>query len=70
MASAEETPSIAYIAFYRDVEHEVNMVTLGFRVTLTYNLYWDCSKDELSHLSTKEDETAVMCQIRFHRPGK
>ncbi|KIJ91860.1 hypothetical protein K443DRAFT_14049 [Laccaria amethystina LaAM-08-1] len=67
ISSAEETPSIAYIAFYSDVEHEVNMVTLGFRVTLTYNLYWDCSMDELSHTSTKEDETAVTC---FHRPGK
>ncbi|KIJ99158.1 hypothetical protein K443DRAFT_75727, partial [Laccaria amethystina LaAM-08-1] len=41
ITSTEETPSIAYIAYYSDVEYEVNLVTLGFRVTLTYNLYWD-----------------------------
>ena len=33
-------PSIAYIAFYSDVEHEVTPVTSGYRVTLTYNLYF------------------------------
>ncbi|KAF5370991.1 hypothetical protein D9615_010009 [Tricholomella constricta] len=32
-------PSIAYIAFYSDVDHEVAVVTFGHRVTLTYNLY-------------------------------
>ncbi|KAF5357327.1 hypothetical protein D9758_005965 [Tetrapyrgos nigripes] len=33
------TPSIGYVAFYSDVEHEVTPVTSGYRVTLTYNLY-------------------------------
>ena len=33
------SPSIAYVAFYRDIEHEVLKVTAGSRVTLTYNLY-------------------------------
>ena len=33
-------PSAAYIAFYSDVEHEVTPVTSGYRVTLTYNLYF------------------------------
>ncbi|KIM90260.1 hypothetical protein PILCRDRAFT_811978 [Piloderma croceum F 1598] len=32
--------SIGYIAFYSDVEHEVALVKSGFRVTLTYNLYF------------------------------
>ncbi|KAF5369109.1 hypothetical protein D9615_010431 [Tricholomella constricta] len=32
-------PSIAYIAFYSDVDHEVAVVTSGHRVTLIYNLY-------------------------------
>ncbi|KAF5374123.1 hypothetical protein D9615_008858 [Tricholomella constricta] len=32
-------PSIAYIAFFSDVDHEVAVVTSGHRVTLTYNLY-------------------------------
>ena len=37
--------TIAYIAFFSDVEHEVSPVTSGYRVTLTYNLYytWDTS---------------------------
>lgn len=34
-------PSIAYIAFYSDVEHEVTKVLSGHRVTITYNLYFD-----------------------------
>jgi len=33
-------PTIAYVAFYSDVEHEVTPVTSGYRVTLTYNLYF------------------------------
>ncbi|KIM35886.1 hypothetical protein M413DRAFT_449513 [Hebeloma cylindrosporum] len=28
-----------FVAFYSDVEHEVSVVTSGFRVTLTYNLH-------------------------------
>lgn len=33
-------PSIAYVAFFSDVEHEVLPVTAGYRVTITYNLYF------------------------------
>ncbi|KDQ18308.1 hypothetical protein BOTBODRAFT_171175 [Botryobasidium botryosum FD-172 SS1] len=33
-------PSVVYVAFYSDVEHEVAEVTSGYRVTLTYNLYF------------------------------
>ncbi|KZP19358.1 hypothetical protein FIBSPDRAFT_862776 [Athelia psychrophila] len=33
-------PSVGYVAFYSDVEHEVALVTSGHRVTLTYNLYY------------------------------
>ncbi|KAI0334272.1 hypothetical protein GY45DRAFT_1318758 [Cubamyces sp. BRFM 1775] len=32
-------PSIAYVAFFSDTEHEVMPVLSGYRVTLTYNLY-------------------------------
>ena len=39
MIPAEPSPSIAYIAFYSDVEHEVLKVTCGHWVTITYNLY-------------------------------
>ncbi|KAI0334271.1 hypothetical protein GY45DRAFT_1359215 [Cubamyces sp. BRFM 1775] len=34
------TPSIAYVAFFSDIEHEVMPVLSGYRVTLTYNLYY------------------------------
>ena len=49
-------PSIGYVTFFSDVEHEVAPVMSGHRVTLTYNLYFDSgpgfSKDPASeHLS-------------------
>ena len=34
---------VGYVAFYSDVEHEVLPVTSGYRVTLTYNLYFEDS---------------------------
>ena len=37
---AGRTSSIAYIAFYGDVEHEVTPIVSGHRVTITYNLYF------------------------------
>ena len=39
LTSLQSTPSLAYVAFYSDIEHEVLKVTSGSRVTLTYNLY-------------------------------
>ncbi|KAG1718203.1 hypothetical protein EDB19DRAFT_1800771 [Suillus lakei] len=33
-------PSVGYVAFYSDVEHEVGLVKSGRRVTLTYNLFF------------------------------
>lgn len=36
----QSSPSIAYVAFFSDIEHEVTPVTSGYRVTLTYNLYF------------------------------
>ncbi|KZV92873.1 hypothetical protein EXIGLDRAFT_836130 [Exidia glandulosa HHB12029] len=35
---------VSWIAFYSDVEHEVLPVTSGYRVTLTYNLYFTKDK--------------------------
>ena len=53
--TALHRPSIGYVAFFSDVEHEVAPVMSGHRVTLTYNLYFDnggSSKDSASeHLS-------------------
>ena len=34
-------PSIGYVAFFSDIEHEVAPVTSGHRITLTYILYFD-----------------------------
>ncbi|PFH48831.1 hypothetical protein AMATHDRAFT_5416 [Amanita thiersii Skay4041] len=39
--SSQDGPRVGYVALYSDVEHEVNMVTSGHRVTVTYNLYFD-----------------------------
>lgn len=33
-------PSVGYVAFYSDVEHEVGLVKSGCRVTLTFNLFF------------------------------
>ncbi|KXN81882.1 hypothetical protein AN958_03553 [Leucoagaricus sp. SymC.cos] len=35
--------SLAYVAFFGDVEHEVERVISGHRATITYNLYFDSS---------------------------
>ncbi|KAK7687684.1 hypothetical protein QCA50_008900 [Cerrena zonata] len=35
----QDTPSLAFVAFYGDVEHEVMKVASGYRVSITYNLY-------------------------------
>ena len=39
LIASQTSPSLAYIAFYSDIEHEVLKVTSGRRVTITYNLY-------------------------------
>jgi len=39
LASSRSSPSLAYIAFYSDIEHEVLKVTSGHRVTVTYSLH-------------------------------
>jgi len=39
LTSKQPSPSLAYVAFYSDTEHEVLKVTSGRRVTVTYNLY-------------------------------
>lgn len=46
-ASTHPSPHAAYVAFFSDVEHEVSMVASGYRVTLTYNLYFSDSPSAL-----------------------
>lgn len=38
--SNAKPPSVAYAAFFSDIDHEVEVVQTGYRVTLTYNLYY------------------------------
>ena len=37
--ATQQESTLAYVAFFGDVEHEVQEVTSGYRVTVTYNLY-------------------------------
>lgn len=49
---SQSSPSLAYVAFYSDIEHEVLEVISGRRVTITYNLY-------LVNSTSKPDAFAV-----------
>ncbi|KII95437.1 hypothetical protein PLICRDRAFT_150145 [Plicaturopsis crispa FD-325 SS-3] len=53
-----DAPSLGYVAFYSDVEHEVGLVESGHRVTLTYNLYF-ADKSASLHLLPKNVAPAV-----------
>jgi len=53
LVEGQRQPSIAYVAFFSDIEHEVAPVISGYRVTLTFNLYIDAS----GPVSTKEKDT-------------
>ncbi|KAI0256444.1 hypothetical protein BJV78DRAFT_1172343 [Lactifluus subvellereus] len=44
MLEVAQPSSVAYAAFFSDVEHEVVPVISGHRVTLTYNLFFDDNK--------------------------
>ena len=39
LTASQTSPSLAYVAFHNDVEHEVLKVTSGHTVMVTYNLY-------------------------------
>jgi len=39
LTRSQLSPSLAYVASYSDIEHEVLQVTSGRRATVTYNLY-------------------------------
>ena len=58
LLAQQAQPSIAYIVFFSDVEHEVMPVTSGYRITITYNLYYAVDESESStvpnQISTNE----------------
>ncbi|KAJ3491966.1 hypothetical protein NLI96_g258 [Meripilus lineatus] len=61
--ATNEGPCVAYIAFYSDVEHEVTPVTKGYRVTLTYNLYFK-RDPPTEHLQLKSDSENVKAHLQ------
>lgn len=64
LAGKPET-TVAYAAFYSDVEHEVQKVVSGNRVTLTYNLYFvDGSAGEEDSMNDDSD----MADLHPHLP--
>lgn len=48
--------TVAFVAFYSDVEHEVEKVTSGHRVTLTYNLYCGSDDDDVDPVNVGKIE--------------
>ena len=53
--SRVDKPSIGYVAFYSDVEHEVTVVESGYRVSLTYNLYVTKSRERARILNVSSN---------------
>jgi len=59
--SRVEKPSVGYVAFYSDAEHEVTVVESGHRVSLTYNLYVsDASTQQQDILNTSPIPDSVI----------
>lgn len=48
-----DNPLFVYAAFFSDVEHEVATVSSGYRVTITYNLYFDDEKNDAEARTVK-----------------
>ena len=77
-----EQPSIGFVAFYSDVEHEVAIVESGYRLTLTYNLYVStpaqrpvipnipsANTDTLNDLSLKQALSDLLAEKEFLPEG-
>ena len=45
--SESESSRAAFVAFFGDIEHEVTEVKSGYRITLTYNLYFGDDKSTI-----------------------
>ena len=53
-----ESPRAAFVAFFDDIDHEVSVVKSGFRVTLTYNLYFGDDKFTIVASAIDDDTEA------------
>jgi hypothetical protein len=62
-----EGSSIAYIAFFSDVEHEVTEVTSGYRITLTYNLSHKLKPGLLATSQTETETNAMTVDPPAHK---
>jgi hypothetical protein len=63
-SSTDQAPRIQWAAFYSDCCHEVQEVTAGHRVTLTYNLYASRGSGLLAGKNHSMDAT----RLPVHRP--
>ncbi len=61
--------SISYAAFYGDVEHEVTEVKSGYRLTLTYNLYFGGSLDSQAIVSTPTSDLSGSIHLASSQRG-
>ncbi|TFY75570.1 hypothetical protein EWM64_g8443 [Hericium alpestre] len=57
--SEQSQPSIGFVSFFSDVEHEVSLVESGHRVTLTFNLYYDDILPAQAGIDPSMSSTAV-----------
>ncbi|KAH0834268.1 hypothetical protein J3R83DRAFT_11624 [Lanmaoa asiatica] len=48
ISKAPQTPSVGFVAFFSDIDHEVLEITSGYRVALTYNLYFGAETTDTS----------------------
>ena len=53
-----ESPRAAFVAFFGDIDHEVSVVKSGYRVTLTYNLYFGDGKSSIVPPTIDDDTEA------------
>ena len=60
---SKDRPCVTYIAFYGDVEHEVLPIEAGYRVTVTYNLYFTSGPDPVHSTTTTSRHT----NLRYHQ---
>jgi hypothetical protein len=60
---SKDSNAIQWAAFYSDCEHEVLPVTSGYRVTLTYNLYYNKNGCQIPALSNWGSSTLPLYQV-------
>jgi hypothetical protein len=57
-------PSVGYVAFYSDVEHEVTVVESGYRVSLTYNLYV-CDATQQQGIRSVPSDSVMLNELKL-----